>query len=892
MSVHPRDIRTTLQDALSEFVSKTNPDSLQDSETLRRIFESWREALLDINAASTTPQILAYLLNEEYEGQGDAIFTSSSLRGKDRFVVSQLLPIAKAYAFDLHFASAEDYEEGYPVVVPRNKSVDKLEGMDISATREDDEYSDDDSIVELEEMDRNFDVRRGFRICNESNLDGFPMDMTGLNLEKATEGEFTSLLINGDLVSREPVFEFGDIIELDNIREAFLIRRQKCLLISSSTPRKIGFRFPWNLEDYARKFFGTCTSSVSPESYEAVIGLVLQWLRKQSQNTSFGVNDVAVCVSKFALERNDVQLFLRLLEACDLRIITMLGVEELLAAYRTFTWEDIQSKFTQAVTSDRSTGCRAKLVFALADVSSELDDTAVMSWCKLQNNTFIENMGEVNDGDIEYLIKSLQLLDNPIESLATKLLPKLYELQLSDSKLWIALFTRLQDTPFFDQAALHPVITDSIRHIASNIEPFQLGGKDWYVGASRHRYSVQHILDIVGLSIKYQVSEAIGVLSQRLWERSRRQDPSTSAQYYGDLVLKFSETATKHPDVQENMQYFFGHAFQTLLENSSDVAECNTKLQTALQYQSNPVGFFIQCLTPSEDTSRSDPRSGIRLSESMIKFIRDLRQQTTVIEDTERLQTALHLFLTQTIDNFDPTPLARDVLQGIDLCLMLGVMEEIPRIFNKCLHGPRGDEPDYIEQGLVTIATSLPGVLSKHGLSLSSGDIGAQARFVGEVAKKYFKHCQCEQFLVPVFTGKAARVRLPDSQTSRVELRHKEQLRVHFEDRLTSANTGDWGVIWRTVHQKKTGKKKPSHTLQIDLPDTLNILIRWFVKAAKGQQIMSLLGDMERQRQVLGDDSEPVLRALYHVNGTGTSKRPVEDDSGAGDGPSKKARVA
>ncbi|KAK7045430.1 hypothetical protein VNI00_007683 [Paramarasmius palmivorus] len=912
-SNHSEDIEAKLANTLAKLLSQTDSTCQAETRSLQLVFEDWRKAL-DAGPRTVAPQVFACLLEEGYENHDNEVFMASLLRGNDRCLLSYLAPVTEACAFDLHFGMAEYYQRGYvDIPPPPEMSIDAEEDEDEDEEMAEDSRNDgedkgetysENSFVASDIIEPFDAIEIGYRFSNVTTLEGIPMVLTGLDLKKTTKHLCRLLDANRITAERKPVFKVGPLEDTEMMRDATATWASKCLLITPSKSANVVFRVSDELEDFACKFFSPSTCKVASEEYEGVVTMILEWLRGRSDPIQPGTRRVATYMCRSAVQQKNIGLFKRLLEACGShRIVALLDIEELLAAFKIFEWGDIENQFTQAVTNDPSKSRRARLICDVADAAFKANNTKAVSWCKSQNESLIESLGTgVGINDIEFLVQSLQLCDDPIETIVEKFLPKLYESQLANSKLWTALFTRLRSTPSFDKSlALSTVISDSIRHIASKLNHFQSSQLNW-----RNHYSVEHIRDMVDLSVQFDTHDAVVVLLQRLWDQSQKQDPAKTAQCYGDLMWTLGEVITAHSQLQNNLRPFFGHAFWALLYNNPQSSGCNSQLKNALKHQRDPVAWVIQCLTsddgkglPKLDPGFCDSRLG-----NMFRFVNDLRSKATSSSNKDQLQEALDLALTQRLTNLNLAPLSEEkyaappppgteyeILQCIDLCLILNRPDEISRILDQCLSAPQCNERHYTQHGLVTLAIRLPEVLSKHRLSLSSGDIGPLAHFVGEVTKRYLNHCigkcpvpgahlqpvscgcyDCKQSLAPIFESGR---RPGGSQSSKVEVRAKQKLRKHFQERLEHTRT--WGVKWGP-----SGKK---NMMQIDIPNTLNDLLGWFAKVEIARKMLASLGGTDRQRRVLGADYDQVSSCMA----SDLPKRPLDD--GAAGGPSKKARI-
>jgi hypothetical protein len=120
----------------------------------------------------------------------------------------------------------------------------------------------------------------------------------------------------------------------------------KCLLITPSKSANVVFQVSGDLEDFACKFFSPSARNVASEKYEDVVAMVLEWLRGRSDPVAPGTKRVATYVCRYAVKWKDIGLFSRLLEACGShRVIALLDVEELLAAFKIFEWGEIENQY-------------------------------------------------------------------------------------------------------------------------------------------------------------------------------------------------------------------------------------------------------------------------------------------------------------------------------------------------------------------------------------------------------------------------------------------------------------------------------------------------------------------------------------------------------------------
>ncbi|KAK7045428.1 hypothetical protein VNI00_007681 [Paramarasmius palmivorus] len=883
-------IKESLTDALSIDVT-SDADStcrLLQSRKLRRVFKAWKEALN--GRRLDTPHLLISLLEETYVGE-EEIFTVSSFRGKDRLLLFQIAPIAKAFGFNLHIAEVEYYEDGYPMTVPRAEFLEAGGSLGQKPEIiEDTEVEDEDGvpILELRKLDPDSVENWDFSFLQVSTLDGVPIDLTGPGLDKIeSQDRRGQFVVHGKLTEREPHFE------VQGIEIGF-----------------VQFEASGNLEDQVYHFFRKFKVGDDVQKADKVAQSALKWLdgKSGSEEDIPGIKRVTACVCKYATQRKDLELFERVLDACGPEhILSFLGISTLLGAATVFSWCAIEHWYTRAVKNDVSNACRAKLIRDLEEASGN-QDIAVYTWCGLQKGSFFENLGKVHVLEIDTLVQLVLSYPEPLPVLRERL----YKTQGADMKTYLLLFDKMRATESFDQSDVLSIIVGSIRHLATTINPFQFDEKASCY--NDYRYSVGHLIDLVTLAVQYQAGDAISALLERLWQETSNQNNKHTVQYYEDLVLKLDGVAKSNPEYQGVMVPFFGQAFEILLCNYTGSTERDRKLRAALEYERDPLKHIAQCLFSYLAKRASQPVSDRYSEIEMVKFVNGLRLQSS-LESEELFQRALQLLVTQSIESLDLTPLSKEafdhnfpaactVKDCIMLCLVSGSRDGISRLSDRLLKAPQGYDPAYIQHGLASIVTSLPAAQRRHGLS---ADIGPLTHLVGEVTKRYMELCvgeppvpgislqgidmigcgcqNCKQSLVPIFMGKVAKTPLRGSPSSRVEIRSKAQVKAHFEERL--APTYKWGVRWRTDMQKKS---KRSHVLQIDIPSVFDHLPEWSAKAQRGQEMLSVLGGIDQQRQALGDDYARVFDVLY-ATGTSAPKRPAENDESTSLAPSKKARM-
>ncbi|KAI3621829.1 2og-fe oxygenase [Moniliophthora roreri] len=844
------------------------PELSVGNKQLHHVFQSWRQNLdsrKDITANGVIDvdeeevhDLLICLLDRDYSKSN---LKASSLEGSDRLMLTQIAPLARAYGFTLHLADVVYIESGCVMLERYGR------GYRSGCYWDSDEDDEDD--IDPDELDMDGVDDKIFRICNAVALDGMPMTISVPYLHGCDAHE--RLCVNGELTDRDYTSKFDrDDRESGTLTYTW---SSKVLLI---TPKASRVQFTIGAVSEFACASLTKSFSEAPSARELkLVEALLEWLKSNTSDIS-GLRRSCTCLRDSADRWNDVQLFLRMLEACGpKRVLSLVGVDGLCTAYQAFDWAQIQEKYAEAFMGECSNDLRGQFVEKMLTAATNARDDTVIGWCNSQREAILDTLQKLEIKEIDWVVSSLQSKKNPTQYLRDTFLPRLRTIQPSDLVVWTALLTRLQEVSegpscTFDKDELFRILQNCVRLIAAASDAFPTK-KETYSGFHTYHnevFTIDPITDVLQLCIRYDTLDAIGQIFKRMWEGRAEQDEThprrPAKQYYTSLVDRLPPVIEGKPQsVKACFTMFFSKAFQMLVPEYSSHP---VSTQKALQNMEDPIGSLKQWLT-AECLKKMDRHS----VESLAKWaLTTFRSRATTSESEVQLLEVLDSCSRRAIEAFDVAKLcipsysrgfySSTRCTGIDLldfCLTIRMSRRVPSALAKFLMSPKGIDANYIKDGLVPILMQLPQLLVKHQLSLKQTPYSV---FAAEVTKSFTRHVlgqkpsqaipvnelraagcgchNCNRYLIPFLIG---------DKTS-LSVREKQSIRTHIEQQVRR-KASVWGGF--TFNTMRSGSP---HTLWITKPQRLVAMGQWPIHQAEAQKILQVLGTAQDQQVILGAD--------------------------------------
>ncbi|KAK7045444.1 hypothetical protein VNI00_007697 [Paramarasmius palmivorus] len=744
------NVKESLADALSvKLTSETDPNRLPQLKKLHRVFKGWRKALDD--SKSETPHLLLFLLDEEYGQTDDDFFEEASLRGSDRLTLLQFAPLAKAYAFDIHFGDAAYVEVGCPKTKPREKDAQaesKEKKMEVDEDDEDDDATSEQSFEELEEMDYDLDLEdERFEVGNIARLDGIPMKIScgDLSHHGTTFGDKRHrLLVNGDVTDRKPRCELDPYMEPGDILHSLTQTwSSKCLIISASNSDQVKFHPSNEIVGYVCSVMSSSGTDVPSARESEAVKMAMQWLDSSHRSSLWTRLASTLCNS--AIRWADGNLFVDILNVCgEFRSTTQIGIETLMAGCRAFDWKIIQDRsilsvdgifsYVPAVTSDSSNSMRLELIKQMSALATESDKQDIIEWCRIHMDAFVENLTRVRVGDVGAIMSWLESRKDPFRSLRATLMPQLLEIQ-PEIDFWVALFAQLSDNTgiTLDRRTLFSVIQTTLQTVADTA-----------------KLSMYQLAPFVDLCFCYDALSASDTLFSRTWEEEF-QSPVNRASVYSitvHLIPAIDKLGQKYPHLKEHLKNaFFDRTFKhTLLPKYSNSTSMKENITIASGYLDDPIGSMVEWHDSLVEKYKLEPKGTLTDLRTQIDDLIDLAHSLAERVDSPEHQPLLRSWFLQTLTWFDWTSLQKQnygryslcpVISTLDRCVKLGYPDEIPRILDKCLDTPESNHPNYTKYGLYAVLQGLPKFLERHSTSPTmptDSCVASCTRFADEAA--------------------------------------------------------------------------------------------------------------------------------------------------------------
>ncbi|KAK7025466.1 hypothetical protein VNI00_015994 [Paramarasmius palmivorus] len=855
------------------------PELVVGNTQLHHVFRSWRQILdsrkgtspegaIDIDGEEgegeeQVPDLLICLLEREYS---TVTFKAASLQGADRLMLTQIAPFAKSYGFDLHLAKVVYTESGGASLGKYGRSRHHGYGCGYGCCGCDDsdDYSDED--IDADDLEMEDTDEYSIEINNVVALDGMPLIISGSVVDDLVErNDNGQLFVNGCITDRT---RSSDFERYD--RESGTLTHtysSKVFLITPTQSPRVRFSIG-AIGSFASQALVSSLSETPTLREHRLVEALLEWVKTNTLD-AVGLTRACSCLRESADRWNDVGLFLRLLES----------------SYQAFDWGQLQEKYTEAFVNESSNDLRMKIVDRLLATATSNEDSVVIEWCNTQREESLRTLQKLDIREVDSVASLLLSKKNSTQYLRDTFLPHLRTIQPSDVTVWTALLARLQEaTEGFcqvDKDEMLQIIQDCVRHLASTAEPFPTckkgTGYGYYFGEAD---TVEPILDILRLCIRFNTLDTINGFFTRMWNGRAAQDAAHPQRlalcHYTSLVNRVPAILKdQHPHVKRSCAILFEQAFQLLLPNyQSNVMTT----RAALQNMEDPISALKQWLT-ADCLKKMDRRS----VEDLAKWVSNtLRSKATTQESQTQVREALELCLRRAVGAFDVLTLGGyspySTSSGIDLlefCFTIQLPSRVNIVLAKFLQPPKAREPDYIKKGLVSVLKGLPGFLDKHKHSLRQPPFSI---FAAEVTRGFIRHVLgqkpaeavpinelkavgcgcivCNRHLIPFLIG----------QDKILSVREKQSVRTHIEQR-------------------------------IEKPQRLVAMGQWPSHQIEAQAILKILGSTEDQQQILGKDYHWVVgvvsgtaalppMAEASVSSTASnrmSKRPLTSQNGGND---------
>ncbi|KAK7045417.1 hypothetical protein VNI00_007670 [Paramarasmius palmivorus] len=837
-------------------------------------FAMWRRVLDGQSVqvmSSNPPQGLVCILNEKYDRDQDDIFRVSSLRGSDRALIVHLGMMAKGDEFDLHLGEASYVEEGYPVthgdcdfgVGTRISVLDMMYGRyDVAMDEDEDDHesgglSDTESKLEMSLVDKTH-----FSISNVTTLNGVPLliDWPDLdNLRNCEDGgcDYTRCTVGRDLQDHEAEKVLNPARNYHDGGWLTQTWRSKCVLITPKASPHVRFTLPKDVVDNACTTLDTSLSGEPTNEDLVALDTGLRGLRELwSVDLSSELSPHVDSVSRAIIRWKKRGHFLDLLRACGDCIIARMGVPCLVEGFKTFDWQSIGFFYLNAVNNEPSIRLRRELLGQLQALATQCKDTNIIAWCRSRFAEFVDKIQTVGtkSEEIDAVVLSLGNANEILDNLHDKLLPRLYEHQLSDIKMWTALFNRLRSESSMSQETVLGMIKQILKHISSNLRIFRKGDLEVDV-----EHASQVVADLVGLCIVYDVLDVVPPLLQDLWNESELAASTVRTGFCYAFIQMLGKHLIEHPSLKASLQHFFRGVFQHLLFEHTP--ERDTDLRSALGYLDNPVETLVHFL--DAESMKALAAKDNHTLDAITRFVHLLRGEFDGhSESGAKLQIILQLSLEARLSTLDIIRFQTNssikkspVPRFIRLCVDTENHSISARTLEMCLNA--SNKPDYVEYQLVPVLRSLSESLKQHEFALTA----SYPNFAGEVVKRYVRHVVGPAPLPSITPQDWKNIGCGCSDCnilaswihnyragSKNSFRKSEESRQHLISQLEKLKS--WGISWDVLGgNPKTGKVP---LLKVHIPSHFKDMPTWFAKVEEAATLLRLLGDDREQKEVLG----------------------------------------
>ncbi|KAF7305239.1 hypothetical protein HMN09_00774600 [Mycena chlorophos] len=536
---------------------------------LRRILASWKDDRAE------SPECLGYVLKRTY--RRTLSFDAKALSGADALLLKNLAPLAAELGFALHLAHLDGTSYNSCRIKDsrwRSQSPCGSEDED----REDD-FVDSDSVEESVELKGVVD------------LEGMPVRVVALkDLRDWDEVLFGRPMVD-DGESDDEEFEDHDGKEGSRTKTW---HRTALLLwpTNGKIHQSVGVG-----DVYEHAFHRLSSISQSPSApHTAVVERLLERCRvsdervRERMEDRFGIEKDRApkeeaanigkalgVLQKCAEEWNDAGLFLRALEVCRVvESVALLGVEELVSAYKAFGWTTLVD-FCDTAVRDNKSGSRADIramVSRMVSLAVEENDAELASWARKEEDCLLTDLGSIAEADIPWMIEIIT--GREAETFRETLLPQLAA-QNHPVDFWVSFVSQAHAA-----ANTSPTVAACVTQCAEDLVaglaafPTKLVASTFPKGYLRSDKNSAETLRVVQLCLEIELPELCARIFVKMLDASRTGAFSPQFPpwlYYAELATPVGEilAADNRAEMRELFRPFFEGVVCSLLSGEMHV---------------------------------------------------------------------------------------------------------------------------------------------------------------------------------------------------------------------------------------------------------------------------------------------------------------------------------
>ncbi|KAJ6552252.1 hypothetical protein DFH09DRAFT_1366359 [Mycena vulgaris] len=849
------------------------PDPESAPLALQQAMSEWKE-----DETGSEPEFVAYFLQRRYPMK--KTFNLQELGGSDAVLVAHLIRLAEELRFQLYVVQLELYQSKYGTYDPDGRG-DRVDPRRIS----------------------NLETEGELTGLNVKAIDaqGVPVQISRFDF-KGVDYEY----LNGEIEDVPPYQREYDRFNDEGIRVDE--RHGRTLFIIWPTPDDLDH--PLTIRYSPKYVCWALGASVStaPSVRENILVDSIRADRKENNIKDEELEAATRVLCKCANQWSDLLMLLTALETNSVAAnLGLIGIDNCVAAYRTFGWIALKSFFREAVAKDISNPRRQSLVTQLGQAAKETADTEVETWCQEQQGLILRSLNRSGVSEVDWLLELVT--EHSVDFVREIVYPQLHEQHL-EPNFWVHFVRRLGEHPTLLE--LDPDFsTHCVRHAVDNLPAFPTyEGQDEYCRPKQWP-ATGLILDVLTLCVE---TGNIG-LCVRIFDKMEQAacGRKFSAErppwkYY----LELARSLDTYLQPMENsaavsFQPFFTQAVVCILSGSP----------MHDQPPFSPCPFTVENLsTLVSAIKRLGSLSFLDEStKNVILAGRDSESlKTLVVYLVEELQpppgdlatytALLHTVVRQAIDVFDTKrfhapeskgktlPSIEDMVGMLKFCFEVGAQSQSQYLLLRFASPPPEISiPQHVSKVLAPFISALRDYLVSQNLDLEADSFN---RFTASVVKAFAASVmtQTPQDSHPVAGIGCQDAKCGDCKTLRAFFEGDEQtislpraarFREHIEKQLGGPKS--WGV--RVTLDKDHGS--PHRLEKITKPDNMTIAGLWAQSSERGKALLAILGDEPVQRRILGQAYEEVLAQICEGRVSAGVKRAADNQI---DTASKKARIS
>ncbi|KAJ7729318.1 hypothetical protein B0H16DRAFT_1776060 [Mycena metata] len=847
------------------------PDVDDAALALEQAVQEWEED------ESDEPEIVAYFLQRQYPTRN---FTPRFLTGSDAILMAHLKRIAEVHDFQIYLVQLELYQSKYGEYDPEGHTnkVDprKISGLEIES--------------ELTALD-----------VHAVDMEGVPVELSGFDFKGDD-------YLNGEIDDAQPHCEYDLFVE-DRIRVDEKYNRTLFLLwrTTGELDRPVQVTYSHEYAAWALQ----ASTSTTPSARETILVDSIRSDRKKTatkdKSKSEDLSGYIQALCKCACQWSDLDMLLKALDTHDIAAnLGLMGVDNCVAAYRAFGWNDLLSFYEDAARRDVSNPRRHELAVRLAVAAKEAGDTAVEAWSATQQETVPRTLNPASIPEVEWLLAFGTT--HGAAFLRDTIYPQLEEQRLEPA-FWIPFVRKLQEKPFSGELACS-FAEGCVLQAVENLRPFPTWlGVDWY-GRPEEQPAPNLIMEVLKLC---EDTDNID-LCVRILERMKQaaQDGISLAIPPWKYYLELTRLLDAHiPPIgnSENVydfRPFFREAVLNILSGKSkgtqsfpcpftpeNLATLVTALNRAGGLSFLQISNQAALLTGRDSESLKTlirhfvahwecPTDASSVKSERIALLNAVVRQSINVFDTKRFHT-----LESTKESVD------DMVGMLKFCFEVGADNEIQHLLVQFVTPPLGiSVPQHVSRILAPFLTALRDYLATRALDLetrpfakcSASIVKAFAATVMlQTPREVITDTEAAQLVCAKACRDCERVRDFIVRDDReISLPMAARAREHIIKQLAAPIPKRWGITFG-VEKTNSGP----HRLEIVKPDNMTSAGLWAENSQRGKALLTLLGDEQAQRRILGSDYDKVLVQICERRIQ--SKRSADEEVDV-DSPTKKTK--